>query len=152
MEIKLQKKAVKNPILRVTPSLEVILSIPPDTSQKEIDYILKKRAKWIEEKLNFFKDRQTQTKQLVSGEDFLYLGKRYRLKIVEDTKTDVALRGKFLYVHIKNTQDYRSREFTIHKWYREKAKSVFSEILSYYCINLGLKFKNYSIRTMNTRW
>lgn len=45
MEIKLQKKAVKNPILRVTPSLEVILSIPPDTSQKEIDYILKKKSK-----------------------------------------------------------------------------------------------------------
>lgn len=152
MEIKLQRKAVKNPILRVTPNLEVILSIPPDTSQKEIDHILKKRARWIEEKLNFFKDRQTQIRQLISGEDFFYLGKRYRLKIVEDTKTEVALRGKFLYVHLKNSQDYRSKEFAIHRWYREKAKSVFSEILSDYSKKLGLKFKTYSIRTMKTRW
>ncbi|ANV97409.1 hypothetical protein BBW65_00615 [Helicobacter enhydrae] len=152
MAIKIHRKPIKNLILRVTPNLEVILSVPLDTCQKEIDRILNKRAKWIEEKLKFFKDRQTPKRLLVSGEDFFYLGKRYRLKIIEDTSNEVALRGKFLYVHLKNTQDYRAKELMIQQWYRERAQNVFATILANYSKRLGLDFQTYSIRTMKTMW
>lgn len=152
MEIKIHRKAIKNPLLKVTPSLEVILSVPLDASQQEIDRIITKRVKWIEEKLKFFKIRQKPQKLLISGEDFFYLGRRYRLKIIEDTKTEIALRGKFLHIHLKNTQDYRTKEIMILQWYREKAKIVFAEILSKYSKILRIDFKTYSIRTMKTRW
>lgn len=152
METKILYKTIKNPILKVTPNLEVILSMPLDASQKEIKYILEKRKRWITQKLEFFKSKQIPSKLLVSGEDFFYLGKRYRLKIIKDTKTNITLKGKYLQIYLKDTQDYKKKEVMIQKWYQTKARNIFSEILLHYSKMLEIEFKNFSIRTMKARW
>lgn len=152
MEIKILYKTIKNPILKVMPNLEVILSMPLDASQKEIEYILEKRKKWITQKLDFFKSKQIPSKLLVSGEDFFYLGKRYRLKIIKDVKTKIVLNGKYLQIHINDTKDYKKKEMMIQKWYQNKARNIFSEILLHYSKMLEIDFKTFSVRTMKTRW
>lgn len=152
METKILYKTIKNPILKVMPNLEVILSMPLDASQKEIEYILEKRKKWITQKLDFFKSKQIPSKLLVSGEDFFYLGKRYRLKIIKDVKTKIVLNGKYLQIYINDTKDYKKKEMMIQKWYQNKARNIFSEILLRYSKMLEINFKTFSVRTMKTRW
>ena len=152
METKILYKTIKNPILKVTPNLEVILSMPLDASQKEIKYILEKRKRWITQKLEFFKSKQMPSKLLVSGEDFFYLGKRYRLKIIKDTKTKITLNGKYLQIYLNDTKDYKKKEAMIKTWYQTKARYIFFEILAYYSKMLEIDFKTFSIRTMKARW
>ena len=48
------KKDVKHINLKVKPSGEVILTVPIDSDERDIAYVLKKRADWIEKKKAFF--------------------------------------------------------------------------------------------------
>jgi len=48
------KKDVKNITLKVKPSGEVILTAPKSASEEHLKYVVKKRAKWIEKKKEFF--------------------------------------------------------------------------------------------------
>lgn len=152
MDIKIFYKPIKNPILRVTPNLKVTLSMPLNGTQQEINYILEKRKKWIEKNLQFFKSRQTPPRQLVSGEDFFYLGKRYRLKVIKNSKEYAILKGGYLQVFIKDPNNYRTKQAVIQEWYRQKAKYLFNALLVQYGKILGLHCKSFSIRTMKTRW
>nr|WP_262983407.1 M48 family metallopeptidase [Campylobacter fetus] len=47
------KKDVKNITLKVKPTGEVVLTTPKAVSDEYTEYIIKKRAKWIEQKKNF---------------------------------------------------------------------------------------------------
>lgn len=132
--------------------MEVLLSVPLDATQQEVDYILMKRKKWITQKLDFFKAKQKSKKLLISGEDFFYLGRRYRLKIIRSTQTKIFLKNGYLQIHLKDTENYRAKKLLIQKWYQDQAKNVFTEILLRYCKILGVEFKTFSIRTMKTRW
>lgn len=152
METKILYKAIKNPILKVTPKLEVILNMPLDASQQEIEHILEKRKKWINQKLEFFKSKQMPPRLLISGEDFFYLGKRYRLKIIEDTQTQIILNNKYLQIYLRDTKNYKKKETMIKKWYQERARDIFSEILTRYSKMLEIDFNTFSIKTMKTRW
>ena len=40
----------------------------------------------------------------------------------------------------------------IKKWYQERAKDIFSEILTRYSKMLEIDFNTFSIKTMKTRW
>ncbi len=89
--IQITKKDVKNITLKVKPSGEVILTAPKITSDEHIKFIIKKRAKWIEKKKEFFASFETSEKEYVSGEDFKYLGRSYRLKVIESNKEVVKI-------------------------------------------------------------
>ena len=89
---------------------------------------------------------------LISGEDFFYLGKRYRLKIIKDTQTQIILNNKYLQIYLKDTKNYKKKETMIKKWYQERAKDIFSEILTRYSKMLEIDFNTFSIKTMKTRW
>ena len=57
--------------------------VPKNLNKSEINKLIKSKLKWIKNKIS----EQNQIlsfrkKDYVSGEDFLYLGKHYRLKVV----------------------------------------------------------------------
>lgn len=152
-KVKIIYKDIKNIILRVTPSLEVVLSVPKDISQKEIEYVLQKRQKWIEGRLQRFGEHIQESKSLASGEDIYYLGRRYRLKIITSSEEGVSLRGGFLEVRVRDREDFDSKEMMIKKWYHTKAKSCFQELLCRYITLLGCNpIQTLRIKEMKTRW
>ncbi|MBD3843633.1 MAG: DUF45 domain-containing protein, partial [Campylobacterales bacterium] len=98
--IQVTKKDVKNITLKVKPSGEVILTAPKMVSDEHIAFIAKKRAKWIKKKREFFASFKTSQKEYVSGEDFKYLGRSYRLKVIESNKEAVKLQRGYLEVYV----------------------------------------------------
>lgn len=152
-KVKIVYKDIKNLILRVTPSLEVVLSVPRDASAKEIEYVLHKRKEWIEKKTAELRKHLPTPKELVSGEDIYYLGKRYRLKVLECKKEDVKLKGGYLEVSVADKQDYRSKQRLIKQWYIQKARHIFEEMLHKYEEILGCApIRTMQIKMMKTRW
>ena len=76
--------------------------VPKHLNQSRIDKLIKSKSKWIQNKIS----KQTQIlsfrkKDYVSGEDFLYLGRHYRLKVIVGKKYNIELTDKYLMLTIK---------------------------------------------------
>jgi predicted metal-dependent hydrolase len=147
--------------IKVTPDLEVIVKAPVDASIDIIKEKIRKKAPWIIRQLSFFLSFQPRltVRKYVSGETHLYLGKQYRLKIIEErskrNKEFVKLKGQFLEVH---TNDIKNVPNLLETWYLKKAKDKFhalaSSLFNHFIQRNGLENLafNLSIRQMPTRW
>jgi len=147
--------------ITVTPEMEVLVKAPADTSLEKVKEKIRKKAPWIIKQQSFFLSFQPKTpkRKYVSGETHLYLGRQYRLSIMNDElrieNDKVRLKGGFLEVY---TKEKAYVENMVKDWYRKKAEQKLPEI----AIPLIESFANrhkftihnsqFSIREMPTRW
>ena len=121
---------------------------------RESDMIafLNQHKRWIFNHLDKLQNTENQEKQYVSGEVHYYLGKQYTLQVIESNKNSVSIEDNSLIIKIKSPELAESQ---INKWYKNRAKVVFSELFQPIIEN----FKKYnvspakiSIRDMRSRW
>lgn len=116
--------------IHVEPDGKVIVDVPPGFSPVGIQKAVQKRARWIVSHVEEAQDRfaQVRSREYVSGEQVLYLGRRYVLKVLPTTEKPraVRLKGNRLEVETRtNTaQDVRSK---VRAWYRVKARDYFAK-------------------------
>ena len=134
--------------------MDVLVKAPADAQIDRIKQKLKERAPWILKQQRFFLSfhPKTATKQYISGETHLYLGRQYRLKLIEGDINEVKLKGRHL--EITCTNKTRAEEL-LKKWYLKHAHAKFSD----YAAHWIERFKHYKvapsglvIREMPTRW
>ncbi|MEH1010976.1 SprT family zinc-dependent metalloprotease [Campylobacter concisus] len=113
---------------------------------------MQKRAKWIAQKRAFFASFKTLKKEYVSGEDFKYLGRSYRLKVVQSKEERVKLQRGYLELFVKDKSDIKRKENLIYEWYYEKAMLYFFNILQEFNKIVKQDIKSVKIRQMKTRW
>ena len=151
-DVKIIKKDVKNITLKVRPNGEAILTAPNSASDEHIKFIMQKRAKWISQKRAFFASFKMPQKEYVSGEDFRYLGRSYRLKVMQSKEECVKLQRGYLELFVKDKSDLKRRENLIYEWYHEKAMIYFFNILQEFNKIVKQDIKSVKIRQMKTRW
>ena len=151
-DVKIIKKDVKNITLKVRPNGEAILTAPNSASDEHIKFIMQKRAKWIAQKRAFFASFKMPQKEYVSGEDFRYLGRSYRLKVMQSKEERVKLQRGYLELFVKDKSDLKQRENLIYEWYHEKAMIYFFNILQEFNKIVKQDIKSVKIRQMKTRW
>lgn len=157
IEYELQFANRKTLGITVHPDLRVTVQAPQGSSISTIEAMLRRRGTWILRQQREFEDYlpTLPPRQYVSGETHLYLGKRYRLKVVESDDSGVKLSGGRFYVQTRSNKDLAKIKALLDSWYRERATQVFSEQLF-----LGFrKLQRYEIpqpalriRTMKKRW
>lgn len=150
--VKIIYKDVKHSNLKVKPNKEVILTVPLCMTDKEIEHILKKRASWIKKQLELFSKNEQQKKELVSGESFIYLGRTYRLKVIESKDEKAKLNRGYFELYVKNKSDYSKKEKLIENWYKKKAEEHFEKTIEKYSPIVKVDIKTVRIRSMKTRW
>lgn len=151
--IQIIKKDIKNITLKVKPTCEVILTAPLLTTDEHIEYILKKRKDWISKKIEFYKaNYKPQIKEYVSGENFKYLGKNYRLKIIQSDDECVKLQRGYIQIFIKNKSNLEKKKKLLNDWYLIKAENYFKKIIAKYLSIVNVNIQNIRIRQMKTRW
>lgn len=140
--------------ITVKPNLEVIVKAPTNTSIEKIKEKIKRRSSWIIKQQSFFLTfyPKTPLKKFIGGETHLYLGKQYRLKIIEGNPESVKLKGKYIEV---TTSDKLKVTDLVNNWYLHNAKVKFHSIAQ----PIIEKFKKYNVepssivlREMATRW
>lgn len=140
--------------ITVTPDMDVLVKAPNDCTISKIEEKLKKKAPWIIKQQSFFLAYHPKTtkRNYISGETHLYLGRQYLLKIEENEKESVKLKGKFIEV---KTHDKSRVKQLVNNWYLEHAKLKFHAT----ALPLIEKFKKYKVepssivlREMPTRW
>lgn len=161
IEFELHRKKVKNINLNVRPDLSVIVSANDNVPLDFILNFVKDKAPWILKNISYFKNVQSENtikKDYVSGESFKYLGKQYRLKVEEVDeiqKEGVKYFQGYIYLYVKDKNNYSRKEKLLNDWFREKAKLNFKDSLDrvYKIIEkYGIKKPDILIRTMKARW
>ncbi len=156
IEYKLSFAARKTLGIKVFPDGLVKVVAPNDTNLIDINKKVKSKANWILKQQAFFYSYKPNTpeRKYVSGETHLYLGRQYKLQIIEDTINEIKIsKGAMMMKTKKNNPEYLAKK--LNEWYKEKAIFHFEELL-----NRSLeKFNKYKlekpvleIRLMQKRW
>lgn len=118
----------KRVAIHVEPDGRVIVEAPPEADRQSIHSAVVKRARWIATHVASAEDRQRHmiVREYVSGEQVLYLGRRYVLKVTQsDTGSPlVRLKGNRLEVTRKDTTREAVRA-AVRAWYRVHAREYF---------------------------
>ncbi len=143
--------------IAVHPDCTVIVKAPMQSNITQIEKKVIKRARWILKQLNYFKQFNPKTPErcYVSGETHLYLGKQYRLKLVEGTENSVKLSRGFFHITYRNVPTPETAKKLLNQWYSEKAQLQFAQSMDrcWQKFNsLGIGKPKISIRRMQKRW
>lgn len=116
---------------------------------------LNQHRRWIFNHFDRLQNADNQQKKYISGEIHYYLGEKYTLQVVESNKNSVFIESNSLIINSKYPENPEYLEILLNKWYRNQAKTVFSNLLP----PIIEKFRKYnvapakiSIRDMRSRW
>ena len=145
---------------RKTVSIKVIegnvsVIVPDALAIEKIQSLLTQKHRWIKEKLAlqevviFIKP-----KEFVSGEAFSYLGRNYRLKVIEGAYPAIKLyQGRFVVTLRDKTIDNTGAiKQLIIKWFKEHAKSKLIEKTARYSKIIGVNPLSVGIKAFQSRW
>lgn len=143
--------------ISVLPDLTVEVKAPLDSEFDIVEARVRQRANWIlrqQRELERYLPH-VPPRQYVSGETHRYLGRQYRLKVVEAEREWVKLNRGYLQVATADkTNSDRVREL-LDGWYLKQAKRVFHERLDAVfprVERLGIPYPELIIRRLQARW
>ena len=145
--------------LFVDPREGVYLRAPMRASIEELARLVREKAPWILKKQRGFRELKgfQPKREFVSGETFLYLGRRLILKVVQAAgKRGVSLLDGHLLVSLEEKFPESKRAEKIRElligWYRWQAQSVFSERVQSYSEKTGIVPAGFRLGNANRRW
>jgi predicted metal-dependent hydrolase len=149
-----QRKTVA---IDVHPNQQVTITAPEGSEPAAIEELIRKRASWILRQQHQFSTYapQEMPRTYVSGESYRYLGRQYRLKVLEGVQESVKQERSFIYVTVPSKNNPKQVQNVLEQWYRSNAKRIFDERLDI-CYprveRLGVAYPSLTIRSMKTRW
>ena len=154
----LDKRDRKTLAIHVYPDLHVEVVAPEDAKLEKILHKVRKRAPWIiKQKLEFSSIHPAQPKPtFITGETFRYLGKQYRLQVVESESPSVKLKNGRFVLSVFPGVDDTNRESLLLDWFRERGRKIFHERFLD-CVKrasvIGItKVPEWQIKVIKKRW
>jgi len=127
---------------------ELIVRAPLFTSTEYINKFIHKHKNWILKKKEKLNSMVSVKKKYIDGEEFLYLGRPYKLKIISTKKNDVTL-DEDIKISIRGSGDPKK---ILTKWYKEQARIVIEELVKKYSKETGIKYSSVKISSAKSRW
>jgi len=145
--IKSKRKTIS---LQVLENGKLIVKAPLNVEQSKIIDVVLRYKKWIEKKQNEqnLRDPKFSSKEFVNGEGFLYLGKYYKLRIVENQ--DIPLKFENGFFLSKNFIS-KAKELFV-EWYKTEALRKISERVEWYARKGGFEYSKIKITNAEKRW
>lgn len=137
--------------ITVDRSGDLSVTAPDRATDADIQSFIEEKLLWIhtkiEEKARL--QRKAPIKQFVDGEGFLYLGKSYRLRIVDDQFGDLALSaGRF---RLRRNRLPKAREMFI-QWYTRNARRWFTAKVTEFSKRMGVEIAELKVQDLGYRW
>lgn len=125
---------------------------PEDTSDERIRQVVESKRQWIHEKVGHsqkYQDRpHAPGKELVNGESVLYLGRQYRIEVVEDKSGDIKFTQRF----IVPASHAARRKGSMRDWYIARAREKVLPRVELHARKLGVEFKRARVVDNRYRW
>jgi len=156
LSVQIVRKAIKNLHLGVYPPHgRVRVAAPLAVSDDAVRLAIVGKLGWIRRQQAKFAAQPRQTaREMVSGESHYFLGRRYRLRVVERVGAgQVELRGRAtLELRIRRDADAGARERVLQRWYRANLRQLIPPLLAKWETRLDVKAAAWGIKKMKTKW
>jgi len=152
------RKKVKNINLRIKPDATVTVSASSRVSFEIIDKFVMSKGKTILKAIEYYSKLQKyapKKKEYKSGESFRLVGIDLRLKVVQSDKQMVESDGVYLFLYVRDTDNFSQKEKLLSTWIKAQCDKVFGEIGKELYENFGKYGVNYpeiKTRQMTSRW
>jgi predicted metal-dependent hydrolase len=151
---RVDRKSLK---ISVLPDTSVEVSAPINAPVTKIHEKLEKRGKWIKKQQKYFESflPTTPDRKFISGETHLYLGKQYRLKLIESENEYIKLTKGFFFVGVADKENKTRVKGLLSGWYKSHAEKRFKKSLQENINHFKkweIGFPPIIIKRMSKRW
>lgn len=153
VDIKIEKIVFskrKTIALQMTQNATLVIKAPLNTSEDSIWKIVNKHKNWICKKKREIESRELRAlpKKFTDTEEFLFLGRYYRLYLVEDQKEALRFQDNF---YLSKNALVRAKDVFI-EWYKKTGYEKIAERAYWWAQRTGLKFSKINITRAQRRW
>ncbi len=135
--------------LQITEDAKLIVKAPIYTSEKIIENVIERHQKWLNKKIKEIEKRSKFiSKKFIDEEQFLYLGKFYKLKIVDKQSQMLEFNDFFT---LRKDAINNAKQIFIN-WYKNKAFEVIKNRVGYYAKLYNFNFNKINITNAKKRW
>ena len=108
----------KTVAINVHPDQQVTILAPEGSEPAAIEQLLRKRANWILRQQQQFATYAPQEapRSYVSGESYRYLGRQYRLKVLEGEQESIKQERSFIYITVSDRNDTKLVQRVLDQW------------------------------------
>lgn len=149
------RKDIKNLHIGVyPPNGQVRIASPLNMTEDNIRLAVISKLSWIKKQQKKFIEQLRQSKrEMISGETHYFLGRSYRLKIIEFAgKPEIELKQNELRLYIPLDLDVESRKKILYQWYRNELKKLIPGIVEKWEKKIPVHVSDWKIRKMKTKW
>lgn len=150
------RKDIKNLHLGVyPPNGRVRVAAPLRVRDDAVRLAIVGKLGWIKKQQAKFAAQPRQSKRdMVSGESHYFLGRRFRLRVVEHrTLGTVVLRSRgVLELRVRPDTDAKGRERVLQHWYRQQLRTLVPPLLTRWEATIGVEAAAWRIKRMKTKW
>jgi len=160
LEYRLRKSNRKSMGISIERNGTIMVTAPHQAELNDIEKFVSEKKIWIYQKLAQKKtfNMKRPKREFVNGQGFLYLGRSYRLKLIDNggiksgRSSKVApLRLWHGYFELEETEKANARNQFI-SWYRKQIKKQLKERIPRYGKRIGVKVKDIRISDLGHRW
>lgn len=147
------KRSPKRKQLTITVERDrsLVVHAPESTSEEKIRTIVESKRQWIYEKTRHAQKYalpHPPGKELVNGESALYLGRQYRIEVVQNSSEEIRFEQRFLIPARLSGE----RKRVLREWYLDRAKEKILSRAKKFANDLGVEFANAKIVDNRYRW
>jgi predicted metal-dependent hydrolase len=150
------RKDIKNLHLGVyPPNGRVRVAAPLRVTDDGVRLAVISKLGWIKRQQAKFEAQSRQSaREMVSGESHYFLGRRYRLRIVNhDGPAKVILRNRSrIELHVRPGTTAAQRELLLQRWYRQQLAALIPPLLDKWRAAIGVQPSEWAIKKMKTKW
>lgn len=127
----------------------LVVRAPLRTSLSYIEKLVAEKSAWIERKMREFEKRpKAEKKNFQAGEEFFYLGKKYKLELTNGLKIETTEDFEMLFPKVFL---WRAKS-RMHDWYKKQALKEITERTKIISEKLNLEYSTLKISNAKTNW
>jgi predicted metal-dependent hydrolase len=135
---------------------QIIVRPPKDYSPEQVDAVVESKRMWIYRNLAEWRDLNAVSvvREWVNGETFLYLGRSYRLALIENQDVNLKLKDGRFYLN-KGLIDAGGRDaarLSFEAFYSGKGLQRIKGRVNYYAPKVGVNPTSIKVKEIGYRW
>lgn len=132
---------------------QITLIAPEELSVQQIEKVLEGKRRWIYKNLAEWYDLNATRveRQFVNGEGFLYLGRSYRLKLVQKQEEPLLLKDGYFCLRV-DLRPAAKAAAAFQSFYRDKGLVRINQRVAYFQTRMGVEPKSVKILDLKHRW
>lgn len=153
--VRLNRKLIKNIIIKILPPGEIVVSVPRSCSQKSVLDFLDLKEKWVEQHLEKVKERnENSPEEGFDGEHLWYFGKCLKVifRVAPEQAGKALLYENGVVFNSKRMLTNIEREKMVREFYRMALQRETKKLFAHWEPIMGVYSSKVTIRLAKSRW